>query len=140
MPLIPTTSGQELFSTEIQYFGKRCLAVCDRLCSKAWGISGGRPEQRSTIDEDDVVWFADSEVGEAPSDPGTYEADHGKPLRPPVPPERHNKWCVRECERSKVIDIGKSIECDDWSQRIYNQPWKHGLTDNPKLKTETTFE
>jgi hypothetical protein len=135
MPFIHSTTGQELLSTEIAYFGRRCLVVCDRKCNKAWGFSH-RPELRDKLDPDDVVWFDDSEVGAAPDDSHTYEGGQGKPNQP----ERHNKWCVRECERSNTIDVGQPIRCNDWSHRIYNQPKKHGLTDNPQLETNQSFK
>ena len=79
---------------EIIYFGKPTTVECDRLCSKAWG-STGRPRN----DDDETI--PDSELGTAPEDPGTYEGGEGKPLTPDDFP---NKWCVRECERSKFID------------------------------------
>jgi hypothetical protein len=135
--MMKATTGQELLTTEIQYFGKRCLAVCDQKCHKAWGINGGRPEIRDPNDEDNVVWFADDEVGEAPANPGTYEGGQGKPTSPPV---RHNKWCVRQCERSDTIAIGKVITCPDWSHRVYNYDSSPEGKRNVKLTTGTVFK
>jgi hypothetical protein len=132
--MVKTLTGEDLLTTDIQYSGKRCLAVCDRKCEKAWGNNGGRPAIVGD-EEDDSIWLADGEVGEAPES-HTWEAGQGKPDHP----ERHNKWCVRECERSAVIDVGQPIRCFDLSQRIYNQPWKHDRTDNPQLTTGTLFD
>jgi hypothetical protein len=126
---IRATNGQNLLITEIPYFGRHCLAVCDYKCEKAWGISG-RPSEQHGDDPDDVVWFADDEVSLAPADPGSYEGGHGKPLHP----ARHNKWCVRECERSAVVELGQPIQCPDLSHRK-----KHGLRSNPLITTDTTF-
>lgn len=85
---------------EVIMFGTRRVAFCDGLCSKAWGINN-RPRRQLSEHEDDYVFLGDDELGEAPSDPGTYEGGDAKPT-PPV--ERLNKWCVRECERSSVED------------------------------------
>lgn len=137
MPILQAKTGEALLTTSILYFGKRCLAVCDQKCNKAWGLNGGRPEWRDSTEPDDVIWFADGEVGEAPADPGSYEGGEGKPFGPPLV---HNKWCVRECERSTTVDIGRPIQCINWSQRIYNQPWKHGMKTNPILETGLLFD
>ena len=91
MPIISATTGEALLTTSILYYGKRCLAVCDQKCTKAWGVSGKRPQWRDQAEPDDVIWFADSEVTEAPDDPGSYEGGQGKPL---APPSIHNKWRV----------------------------------------------
>jgi hypothetical protein len=83
---------------EIFYHG-RCVMVCDQKCNKAWGINN-RPRNQLSDDPDDFEWFTDDELGEAPIDPGTYECDHAKPL---TPEQGYNKWCARECERSKTV-------------------------------------
>lgn len=132
---IKTTCGVTLLSTEIQWFSRRCLVVCDQQCQKAWGFDRRPGERRS--DPDDRIWYSDDEIIDpAPDDPGSYEGGQGKPFRP----SRHNKWCVRACERSNMIEIGKPIHCDDWSHRHYNQPWKHGLTTNPHLETGLIYQ
>lgn len=137
MPFIRATNQQNLFVTKIRYFERHCLAVCDYRCDKAWGISGDRPElSRGSDDVDDVIWFADDEVAVAPDNPGSFEGGFGKPMHP----QEHNKWCVRECERSDVIEIGESISCPDWSHRVYNQPHKHNKAGNPRIETGVTFQ
>ena len=114
---------------EIIYFGQKTKVVCDEKCNKAWGLSA-RPRVQLSDDEDDCCWLADGELGEAPADPGTYEGGHGKPYSPVDAP---NKWCVRECERCKMSERGKydePLRLEDWSKRVYNQPYKHPEVDN----------
>lgn len=134
-----------MLETEITWFGRQCLAVCDHKCEKAWGHNGRRnardgagPACIEYDDMDDCVDLADSEVGLAPEDPGTYEGGHGKPMHP----DRHNKWCVRECERSSIIEPGEEITYWDYSKRVYNQPWLHpeAADHNVKVKTGRVFE
>lgn len=109
----------------IQYMpGQPARVACDGLCTKAWGISC-RPQEQLSDDDNDTVWHADGELGEAPADPGTAEGGHRKP---PDASQFPNKWCVRECERCYVSMPGKWEEpavLPDWSKREYNQPWKH---------------
>jgi hypothetical protein len=92
---------------------------------KGVGANGRRDSSaRAAIeydDMDDVVYLADHEVGRAPDDPGTYEGGHAKPMHP----SRHNKWCVRECERSNIVGVGEEIKYPDFRFRRYNQPWLH---------------
>lgn len=126
--------------SKIIWFGKTCLAVCDRKCEKAWGINGRRHDPSTlavldTRDDDDIAYLADHEVGEAPRDPGTYEGGHSKPLHP----TEHNKWCVRECERCDIISKGEEIAMRDFSQRFYNIPSKHGVK-NGVIATGEMFE
>lgn len=102
--------------------GKLAAVACDGRCDKAWGISS-RPKEQLSADEDDVVYLADGELGEAPLNPGTYEGGAGKPL--PDDPDKLNKWCVRECCRATCTVVGETIQLRDWSKRAYNQPWKH---------------
>lgn len=129
-----------MLTTKIVWFGRDCLIACDHRCEKAWGINGRRHFEGVMIDfdgEDDVVYLADSEVGEAPDDPGTYEGGHGKPDHP----QRHNKWCARECERSSIIEQGKEITYPDYSVRRYNIPANHeGVLRFPKITTGEIFE
>jgi len=103
-------------TAKITYFGQPVIVSCDGNCAKAWGISS-RPHERLGDDEDDIVYLADDELGEAPADPGTYEGSDGKPESVAEFP---NKWCVRQCERCTM-----SGEISDWSKRQYDQPWKH---------------
>lgn len=122
-----------MLTTQIIWFGKTCLSVCDRKCEKAWGVNGRCHGETSSIkfdDDDDIVFLADDEVGMAPHDPGTYEGGQAKPLYPQV----HNKWCVRECERCSIIEVGEEIVYPDYSVRHYNTPWKH-----PEASKETNI-
>lgn len=92
----------------ITYFGQQAKVCCDGKCSKAWGINN-RPRVRLSDNEDDYdyEYLADGELGDAPSDPGTYEGGHAKPSSSSEFP---NKWCVRECERCRMSDPGKFAE------------------------------
>jgi len=106
--------------TDITCFGKETKAACDNKCEKAWGINT-RPKTQLSEDEDDTVYLTDNELAEAPIDPGTYEWDDAKPMHP----DRHNKWCVRECERCKLLEVGEELILADFTKPIYNIPSKH---------------
>lgn len=112
--LAPAGAG---LTTDITYFGQPRRVVCDRKCTKAWGMNS-RPTVPLSDDPDDFAFLADAELGDAPDDPGTYEGGHGKPLFP----ERHNKWCVRECERSVMSGLGQWPAVKDFSRRVFNLP------------------
>lgn len=136
MPIVKATTGQDLLTTEIRWFDKQCLVVCDRRCDKAWGHNGHRPAISESDDADNIVWLADTEVGIAPIESQVLEGGDGKPTEPPA---QHNKWCVRECERSNVVRRNEIITCLDWSKRVFNQPSKHILKANAKLTTGIIF-
>ena len=69
--------------TKIIFFGQKVLLICDAKCDYAWGIN----------------WYG-PKIPPAPEDPGTYEGGYAKPLN-----KTHNKWCARECERSKLVNL-----------------------------------
>lgn len=106
----------------VQYFGNPCKVACDGNCKKAWGINQ-RPKEHISGDDDDVVFLSDSELGEAPENPGTYEGGQGKPRSKS---EMLNKWCFRECERSAHTPYGGNandpLVLPDWSKLSYNIP------------------
>lgn len=102
--------------SELLYFHKPVVVGCDANCPKAWGINS-RPREPHSRD-DDYAFLADGELGIAPADPGTYEGGWAKPLRVP---ERHTKWCVRECERSALAGPGEPLELPDFSERRRNR-------------------
>ena len=109
--------------TIITYFGQPARVNCDRLCSKAWGISG-RPVVYLSENEDDYAFLADGELTDAPADPGTYEGGQGKPSSPDYFP---TKWCVRECERCNMSAPGEStnpLPVRDFSKRRFNMYWR----------------
>jgi hypothetical protein len=87
----------------IQYFYTTVNVRCDGKCQKAWGINN-RPKKQLSGDEDDYEFLADAELPVAPKDPGTYEGGSAKPLDVSLFP---NKWCVRECERCQMWDVGE---------------------------------
>lgn len=105
-----------MIAKNIQYFGRECVLACDAGCNKAFGINS-RPREQLSDNEDDYAFLADSEVGVAPQDPGTYEGGYGKPMGQH---DRLNKWCARECERSVRADKGEDVKLKDFSQRVYN--------------------
>jgi hypothetical protein len=106
---------------QIRWFGRDVTLVCDGECTKAWGLNGREKIVFNQDEPDDIAWMADGELGEAPADPGTYEGGHAKPAGP----NDMNKWCARECERAKICEAGENLLVRDFSQRMYNQPWKH---------------
>ena len=104
-------------------FISKVVLTCDGKCTKAWGI-GQRPKIiLDENDQNDFAWLADHELGDAPADPGTYENGYAKPSGP----HDMNTWCVRECERSEMRQDGDAVTVRVFSQRVYNQPWKHGI-------------
>lgn len=110
-----------MHTKQITFFGQKVTMACDGLCRKAWGINQRPKVEFDENEPDDIAWLADNELGEAPSDPGTYEGGHGKPDGP----HDMNKWCARECERSEIFKEGETVTVRNFTQRRYNQPWKH---------------
>jgi hypothetical protein len=103
------TDTRPALLSRLTYFDQPSVAACDARCDKAWGINS-RPTGA------DGGWLADSELGRAPADPGTYEGGDAKPRRVPMV---HNRWCVRECERCVLVPLGDDVCLPDFSQRIY---------------------
>jgi hypothetical protein len=71
-----------VIETRIIFFGQRVILSCDGDCAHAWGVN----------------WHG-KKGDAAPDDTGWYEGGHPKPTD-----RVHNKWCARECERSKMRD------------------------------------
>lgn len=113
-----------MLASSITYFGEKCLLACDAKCNKAWGVPS-RPYVQLGEEPDDVLYMSDSELGEAPIDPGTYEGGYGKPQSLEY---RHNKWCARSCERSIITklaqgdEVAEDFELPDWSKSVRNMP------------------
>lgn len=105
-----------MIAKSIMFFGEPCILICDAQCSKAWGINS-RPEVQLSDDPDDYEYLSDTELGDAPIDPGTYEGGDGKPR---CPEERLNKWCARECERSEIVNDNESFYLRDFTNRVKN--------------------
>ncbi len=115
----------------IEYFGAPAIVRCDENCAKAWGINS-RPSVKLSDDPDDFAWLPDNELEIAPIDPGTMEGEDRKPIDLLNIP---NKWCVRECERCIMSHPDKYNDpkkVRDLNKRVYNQPWKHPNTGEPK--------
>lgn len=116
---------------DIKYCGQSATVVCDGKCSKAWGINNRPKLQLDPQNEDDIVWLADCELGDAPADPGTYEGFQAKPT---CDEERMNKWCVRECERSDMFRPGVEVKVKDWSKRRANMPGREKVVEDIKVE------
>ncbi len=129
---------------DITYFGQKAKVACDEKCNKAWGMNN-RPRIYPEISDteifglngksvypsykkypedsyevDNYAYCSDDELGDAPKDPGTYEGGCGKPRDKS---EIGNKWCVRQCERCVMSDLGKfdePLKLRDFSKRKYN--------------------
>jgi hypothetical protein len=128
----------------ITYFGQPAKVACDEKCNKAWGVvcrprvypeiseteifglngksvyPSSKKYDEESYDIDNHAYCSDDELGNAPNDPGTYEGGDGKPTSDE---RKGNKWCVRQCERCVMSDIGKHkepLELPDFSKRIYN--------------------
>lgn len=111
----------------VTFFGEKVKVGCDGNCRKAWGISS-RPKVQLSDDSDDAAddyaFLNDNELGDAPADPGTYEGGYGKPDSSAQFP---NKWCVRECERSRMSkpdQLDSPLPLPDFSKRQYNMHWR----------------
>lgn len=102
----------------ITFFGEQCILACDARCDKAWGICA-RPRRMLSDDEDDYVYLADSELGVAPDESGTWEGEDEKPS---CVTERLNKWCARQCERSVIAGLDKPIVLVDLEHPAPNIP------------------
>ena len=87
----------EPMATYALFCGMPALLVCDGDCKKAWGST-----ERPVVDG---AFAFDDDLGEAPDDPGTREGDDRKPS---YPPDGHNRWCWRECERAKISEPGQN--------------------------------
>jgi hypothetical protein len=118
-----------MLTKKIRYQGDSLTAVCDEKCNKAWG-NNLRPEIILSDDLDDYAYLADTELGDAPIDPGTRVGKVAKPLEPY---DRMNKWCIGECERCKLFEKGAEIELDDFNQRFYNYEPHYRDQDEIKL-------
>lgn len=114
-------SAEVQLRVELTYFYQPRVCACDLKCEKAFGVNGRPRIDFDPADPDDNAMLSDDELGEALRNPGTYEGGHGKPMHP----TEMNKWCIRECERSVMVDRGADIVLPDFSRRLYNQPWKH---------------
>lgn len=101
--------------------------TCDGRCDKAWGLNGrpmkyfGDPEK----DPDDYVFLPDDKLGKAPF-PYTAEGGHMRPSNVPLTDgEKMNKWCARECERSRVQPRGTLLTIPNMKDPIPNLHKRH---------------
>ena len=104
----------------ITFCGLTAKVICDEKCEKAWGLNS-RPKIEHSEDPDDYTFLSDKELEVAPKDPGTYEGGDGKPR---TTEEHHNRWCVRECERSemsKPFQWRRPLALPSFEERVSNQ-------------------
>lgn len=106
---------EKINDTVITFCGQDRRVVCDRQCCKAWGRDM-RPCE--TLSDDDFAYLSDHELGVAPVDPGTYE---GTDTKPKSPDDFPNKWCVRQCERCTMAELGAPVAVKTFEQRVYNK-------------------
>ena len=100
--------------TVIKAYGHQLNIACDGQCNKAFGLNN-RSRNQLSEDEDDFEWLSDGELGAAPIDTSVYEGDEAKPTD-----NIHNKWCLRECERSVIDQFPNMPTLKDFSQRVKN--------------------
>lgn len=124
-----------VFTKQIVWSGRPVTLACDGKCGKAWGITSRPSVQFDPEEPDDHAMLADHELGYAPADPQTYEGGCAKPASP----AEMNRWCSRQCERSSLFAAGEQVAVKDFSQRRYNQPWKHKDADISRVATESTM-
>jgi hypothetical protein len=112
---------EAVFTKQIVWFGRPVTLACDGKCDKAWGFTLRPKVEFDPEEPDDSAMLADHELGAAPAAPATAEGGCGKPASP----AQMNRWCSRQCERSSLFEAGEQVVVKDFSQRRYNQPWKH---------------
>ena len=116
-----------MITKRITFCGQSATHACDGRCDKAWGSNSrptvpSRKERATATDPDDFAYLSDDELADAPTDPGTYEGGHAKPIGAKTAGDI-NKWCVRECERSWMSPAGQPDAVPtlpDFSARVYN--------------------
>lgn len=94
-----------VYGKVINWFDHMCTLVCDGQCDLAFGINNRPKIFLSENNPDDYIFLSDEELKNknlsAPLNPGTYEGGECKPI---MPNAKFNKWCARECERSKIFE------------------------------------
>jgi hypothetical protein len=103
---------------------------CDGKCHKAWGVNGRQLENKNirmaSSDEEDVVFLSDADTPEMSNSSqfsNVFEGGQGKPeVR-----GKHNKWCMRECERSCWSSGLEDPKVLDFSYEVYNKPEIHNV-------------
>jgi len=114
--------GESMLSKSIMFCGRPVVLSCDGNCAKAWGMDSRPKIVFDLNDPDDFAYVSDEEFELAPTNPGTYEGDHAKPL---AKEDRLNKWCSRQCERSVMAEPNEPIVLPEFKTRRYNKPSKH---------------
>jgi len=97
-----------MLSKRILMYNEQQILACDGRCDKAWGING-RPKRELSDHPDDYVYIGDDDLGTAPPPGQTIGVSEGGHVKPSAvalteaDSELMNKWCARECERSKFF-------------------------------------
>ena len=126
-----------MIKRNITFCAQTAAVVCDENCAKAWGrskrplryfsgdpMADGLSAKEQDRRRDDYVYLSDSDLGQAPVDPGTTEGDHRKPR---TLEQRMNKWCVRECERCAMSEPGQwreALALPDLENPRPNMGWR----------------
>lgn len=114
--IIKREGVEAMLTMEIVFFHRKVILTCDGKCDKAWGVDS-RPEVQLSEDIDDFEWLSDGELGSAPLDPGTEEGWDKKPV---TEVDKLNRWCARQCERSRITKPGEVVILRDFSKRFQN--------------------
>jgi len=99
-----------MLAKSILFLGQPRVLVCDGRCNKAWGIDG-RPKHHFSKDVDDYVFLGDALLGTAPGPGATVTIEEGGDPKPSdvwldeKDAPRMNRWCARQCERSRLIAV-----------------------------------
>lgn len=114
--------------TTSYYSAKGLLTIsCDGKCHKAWGVNGRRLEngniRMASSDEEDVIYLSDNDVPDVANTSQFLEGGEGKPEII----GKHNKWCMRECERSSWTKGLEDPKILDFSYEVYNMPESHNV-------------
>lgn len=109
----------------ITFFGQQTVLACDGRCDKAWGMNGRPRKMLSEDDPDDYVYEPDGTLGTAPAPGLTRGISEGGDMKPSAKPlsdpERMNRWCARECERSRLFRPGERESLPDFGAPVPNK-------------------
>ena len=99
-----------LLARAIVFCGRPLVLVCDGRCDLAWG-NDRRPRISHSADPDDFTWVGDDDPMCSPGAPAPGDlSSEGDELKPSTAAlansdsSRMNKWCARQCERSRMRD------------------------------------
>ena len=100
-----------MLAKAITFLGQSAVLICDNGCAQAWGLNS-----RPTVEVAGRTFYISDNEQRAPDNPGTEEGGHMKPANVENA-YKLNRWCVRECERSTLVQSGEEFKLPDWSTR-----------------------